>query len=41
MGFSSTLDEDMTNESWGVDNIQIIRTSDNSELIKDDFEGIQ
>lgn len=38
LGFSSTLDEDVSNESWGIDNIQIIRNSDNKILENNDFE---
>jgi hypothetical protein len=39
LGFSSTLDGNIKDESWGVDNIQIVRNSDNFQLIKEDFEG--
>lgn len=38
LGFSSTLDEILYNESWGVDNIEIYKKSDNSLLGKEDFE---
>jgi hypothetical protein len=38
LGFSSDLDEDVSNESWGIDNIQVIRNSDNKILENNDFE---
>lgn len=40
LGFSSTLNEATSNESWGVDNIEIYRTSDNKLLDRNDFEPI-
>lgn len=40
LGFSSTLNESVSNESWGVDNIEIYRSSDNKLLERNDFEPI-
>lgn len=40
LAFSSTLNESVSNESWGVDNIEIYRTSDSKLLVRNDFEPI-
>jgi hypothetical protein len=40
LGFSSNLNENQSNESWGVDNIEIFRSSDNKLLEKNDFEPV-
>lgn len=40
LGFSSTLNDSITKESWGVDNIEIFRASDSKLLVKNDFEPI-
>ena len=40
LGFSSNLNSAISDESWGVDNIEIYRTSDSKLLARNDFEPL-
>lgn len=38
LGFSTTLNGSVSEESWGIDNLQILRSSDGKVLAKEDYE---
>ena len=40
LGFGAKLNEALSNESWGIDNIEIYRITDNKLLARNDFEPV-